>query len=597
MAAIDACQIQCPDESSEEGSLSQSLKQVAGDISVGNLEQSCCSRLRSSTRQPFCLRTKSTSLILFWTFVTGIFHSTCINPYFVITRYTEPSVKLDVFVIGGVFIFYAFLQLFYPLAGLLADIRYGRYKCVIGSLWSFTGGSVALSVIALTLRYSPDYLKLDDHAWSYAVLSLELAVLGIPAIIGALFVIASIIAFNANIIQFGLDQLYDSPTEHLVLYIRWYVLFSFIGYQVATLMTSFCFIEVHHDLGIVAFIILAYVLLISSLGMGYCKRRTWFLTDSGSRNPYRLVYRVIYFARKHTYPIRRSAFTYCEDELPSRLDLGKEKYGGPFTTEQVEDVKVFLGLLRVLLSLGPLFAVERSTSALFPVFTIHLSGNFSPCIHYHLSLVPFITNGILPSFLTICLMILYILFLRYIFCSCFRGMLKRMTLGMALLIVPNICLFILDTVGHTHIRSHNVIGLGCFLVPSPTDHPLQINPLYLFIPLFCNSSGFVIFYIAVYDFLCAQSPHSMKGLLIGTLYAIRGIFQLLGALVIMFPFLGWRMSSSFPSCGFAYYLVNIAIAVVGFAVFLYVAKSYKYRQRDEPDYIFRYAEEYYNKNS
>ena len=43
-----------------------------------------------------------------------------------------------------------------------------------------------------------------------------------------------------------------------------------------------------------------------------------------------------------------SAFTYCEDELPSRLDLGKHKYGGPFTTEQVEDVKTFLWLVMIV---------------------------------------------------------------------------------------------------------------------------------------------------------------------------------------------------------------------------------------------------------
>ena len=30
-----------------------------------------------------------------------------------------------------------------------------------------------------------------------------------------------------------------------------------------------------------------------------------------------------------------STFIYCEDELPSCLDLGKHKYGGPFTTEQL----------------------------------------------------------------------------------------------------------------------------------------------------------------------------------------------------------------------------------------------------------------------
>ena len=99
------------------------------------------------------------------------------------------------------------------------------------------------------------------------------------------------------------------------------------------------------------------------------------MIDSGSRNPYKLVYRVIKFAKPHTNPIRLSAFTYCEDELPSRLDLGKEKYGGPFTTEQVEDVKAFLGILRVLLTLGIIMMVDFSMVGILSKFAGHLDGN------------------------------------------------------------------------------------------------------------------------------------------------------------------------------------------------------------------------------
>ena len=62
------------------------------------------------------------------------------------------------------------------------------------------------------------------------------------------------------------------------------------------------------------------------------------------------MYRVTKFAYQHKVPVHRSAFTYCEDELPSGLDLGKSKYGGPFTTEEVEDVKAFYGILKVLLN-------------------------------------------------------------------------------------------------------------------------------------------------------------------------------------------------------------------------------------------------------
>ncbi len=104
-------------------------------------------------------------------------------------------------------------------------------------------------------------------------------------------------------------------------------------------------------------VVLSIIILVISLSIANYKQR-WFMVDPGGNNPYKLVYKVIRFAWLHKIPVNRSAFTYCEDELPSRLDLGKSKYGGPFTTEQVEDVKVFLGILKVLLSIGPIFFIN-----------------------------------------------------------------------------------------------------------------------------------------------------------------------------------------------------------------------------------------------
>ena len=53
------------------------------------------------------------------------------------------------------------------------------------------------------------------------------------------------------------------------------------------------------------------------------------------------------------YPENRSAFTYWENDIPPRIDLGKNKYGGPFTTEEVEDTKSFFRILpSSLLSTG-----------------------------------------------------------------------------------------------------------------------------------------------------------------------------------------------------------------------------------------------------
>ncbi len=64
--------------------------------------------------------------------------------------------------------------------------------------------------------------------------------------------------------------------------------------------------------------------------------KTWLIIEPKSPQSLKTIYRVLKFAAK---PLNRSALTYWEEDVPSRMDLGKSKYGGPFTTEQVEDVK------------------------------------------------------------------------------------------------------------------------------------------------------------------------------------------------------------------------------------------------------------------
>ena len=66
-------------------------------------------------------------------------------------------------------------------------------------------------------------------------------------------------------------------------------------------------------------------------------------------NPIRDIASVLNYARKNKCPRNRSALTYWENKTPSRLDLGMEKYGGPFTEEQVEDVKTVFRLLLLML--------------------------------------------------------------------------------------------------------------------------------------------------------------------------------------------------------------------------------------------------------
>ena len=65
------------------------------------------------------------------------------------------------------------------------------------------------------------------------------------------------------------------------------------------------------------------------------------------------------------------------DYLPSRIDFAKQRFGGPFTTEQVENVKTFLRIVIVLLAAGQLFVLEVPLSPfIFPFFGLHT-------LHYH----------------------------------------------------------------------------------------------------------------------------------------------------------------------------------------------------------------------
>ncbi len=170
-----------------------------------------------------------------------------------------------------------------------------------------------------------------------------------------LLVITAFATINANFIQFGIDQLHDSPEGHQSLFIYWYSWTVQVTLFISQATQYFLLTYTKPQYFLITFFPLI-VLLIGSLYI--IKKRTHYFIDNARLNPYRLICNVTKFARRHKVPIRRSAFTFCEDRLPSGFDLGMDKYGGPFTMEQVEDVKAFYGILKVLLSLGPVCALN-----------------------------------------------------------------------------------------------------------------------------------------------------------------------------------------------------------------------------------------------
>ena len=83
-----------------------------------------------------------------------------------------------------------------------------------------------------------------------------------------------------------------------------------------------------------------------------CLCLQWLDRTHKVTNPIKLIVQVLNYTTKHRYPERCNAFTYLDEEQPSRMDFGEEKFGVSFTKEEVEDVKTLLRLIPLLIAIN-----------------------------------------------------------------------------------------------------------------------------------------------------------------------------------------------------------------------------------------------------
>lgn len=535
----------------------------------------------------FCVNSKALFLILLW----NILITTCFS--FTIANMNSKTYEFITQFQSYVMFFYGFVALvlvFYPLGGLLGDIKWGRYKVIRRSLIFLTISS-PLTFLWLVTSFLTGIGK-EMHI----IVKIAENVLYCFSLITML----GFIGVFANIIPFAMDQLHDSTAQDSSIFIHWLVWTTNVS-QCLFLFTSSILhnfvVKVVPGISLIALISISITfLLILSLCFAHHRQR-WFNIEPRNLSPYKLVYRVTRFAFQHKIPVRRSAFTYCEDEQPSRLDLGKEKYGGPFTTEQVEDVKVFYRIMKILFSLGPVFCINFAIFSVLPNYTNHFAGYYvnssdialpSTVKYVYLSLV----TNVVPSALLVAIIIpLYLCLCQHSIWRCLPtlGILRKMEIGIIINLLILLLMLGVDIAAHQKYEElHCIFSLD--LTTSPVFTPLQMMFVLLTLLVLSAFSVFSI-HVSYFEFICAQSPHSMKGMLIGLSYAIKGFFSFMGA-VLALSFMFTKVS--YPSCGFWYYSMNVVITLIAFVVFIFVAKRYQYRERDEPSNERRYAEEYYS---
>ena len=457
---------------------------------------------------------------------------------------------------------YQVLLVLLPGVGWISDSLLGRYRAI-------TVGSLLLTVTHLAFILTFVMLQFN---WTIPALVLMCISLPAAAFGSGTFFISSL--------PFVIDQMIGFPADDIIAAIQWYCWAFAIG--VTAQYLPICLVIVTEKQNILMIYLSLSFVCSSTILITDCLCHKWFDVHYKKSNPFKSIYKVINYARKTKYPERRSAFTYIDEEEPSRLDYGKHKFGGPFTEEEVEDVKTILRLLPLFLSLfGALVANDWAIIDRFQTHIIYTTKELIPCVERVQKFVLYV-----PAIL---LFPVYRFILFPLLHNRIPSLMKRAGTGFVVYFIGTLLDLTLDTIGH--LQSNNTHCM--FDTDSVSVNPTLPIPFYwLILADAMNGIGAVIVNFTLVEFILAQSPNSMRGVM-------------MGAFVMMFNFacivnyglqaLLGHFSKATPSCGFYYYLVLSILIMLSLVLFTIAAKRYKLRERERHVNIQAIVEEHYER--
>ena len=442
------------------------------------------------------------------------------------------------------------------LFGLLADIRYGRKKIVFFGLllmWMFA----LIDCARVTFfYYSPDFWhKIDSGVFDD---SFSTVIASVSAIANAPFLV--------NSVQLAIDQLVDASAEQVSSFIQWYVFSSYFGAWIFQLLTAGPLLHCFRNAGLIEPLIRFTLAIFNTLALGLAMVcGNLIVTLPIGANPMKLVGKVLKFASKHKYPVCRSAHTYWEDKIPSRINLGKEKYGGPYTNEQVEDVKTFFRMICLTIPSAAALGSSKLVNLNF-IFSVHWAEDTLMDFNYSNSSIKgdecirslYATTLADPN-LWNCIFVLCSEFLIYPTIK-YRlpSMLKRIGFAFFLTLPMSISVLILNVTALIHQPVTVDRLLICFFVSAISS--LQN---YLLVSSFL-------------EFTCAQSPQSMKGFLIGFMWLMYVLLSVISYTVYLLS-----VKCIAPGCGTSYFSIVTIFSAIGFVIYCVLARWYRNRERDD----------------
>ncbi len=470
----------------------------------------------------------------------------------------------------------------YPFAGWFADTHIGRYKAISISMLIIWIGSILMAVCAVVLYWYPD----DD--------ALVKTINRGPFIVLLVIISIGIAGFHANVIAFGTDQMQGASSDQLTAFLLWYLWTEYIGF--GTVYSYLLAFDIERRTLVLSQTVMAVVCMSVALSLNFLFRNV-LEAEPAKGNPLKTIYRVLKYAKKHKTPTNRSSFTYWKDIIPTRLDFAKLCYGGPYTTEQVEDIKTFFRIAAVLLTHIVLANVYVPLNSTTGQFSDHLKGD--PSISENSTLLnTFVgaTVDYLPYDIILISIPVYLFLVRPVLRIRTPTTLKRVVLGSLIALVSISIILGIEIAGYTSIENKES-AMCLFTAGNSSQNTFDIDYRWLFIPNALTGLADVVAAAALLEFVCAQAPYSMKGILLGLFYSQYGLSNAAGFVVLVIFYR--RFNSGHPphdlplGCGFWYYLTHIVITLFGVVMFISVARWYKPRKRDDVSFEPLYIENYY----
>ena len=453
--------------------------------------------------------------------------------------------------------------LFYPIGGLIADVWIGRYRMIF-----ISGYICVVAWVFAVIEYSLHW---------YLHGELYIPVSGTILIIIICLFISGTAGFQSNILPFNIDQMMGASGDELSAVIHWHMFGTFVSYVFL--------IPAHLNLPLeLTYLIITCITTILII-VGHCLFKHWLDTTPQITNPIKLIIRVLNYARKNKYPRNRSVLTYWQNDYPPRLDLGKKKYGGPFSEEEVEDVKTVLRLFPSLVCI-----VCFPVSWLIFYLPVGVSGfgddNISKFIQLYI-----IEEHRIPYFVCSLLIFLYHFIIYPCFYKYVPSMLKKIGMGLVFTLFSVVFIMIVE------------IWFGDFSDPSfecPSNienHSnsstiMIVNYKWLLVPHITYGCAIFLVVVTSLEFIVAQSPRQMRGLMVGLCYATYGFGRLVAANL---SFLLVYLKSFSRGCMLYCDLGNSLYIFLTLIVFIIIAKHYKLRVRNNIVPVQRIIEKHYEK--